>query len=230
MPNMEVFQQQIRDQFAAAAGSRSDELARLASEMQRREGRVAAFEQMAGPIHATVIGPSIDLLGRHLPGSAVEHYRTVQGFFSTCRVDRTEAYPAFGSVTIGIERDVDGPGAIATYRMSIIPLLVSLEPVEQLVLGVDALPEVVAGWFASRLLRFLETYLRIGLDPNYQQGAIRKDPVCGMMVAASLLPHREHIDKRTYYFCSETCRRRFVADPGLYTADTVTVASPSWPR
>ena len=45
------------------------------------------------------------------------------------------------------------------------------------------------------------------------------DPVCGMSVlpsgAAATAKHRE----KTYYFCSETCRDRFVADPEKYLAD-----------
>lgn len=193
--------------------------------MQRRESSLAAFERMAGPLHTNMIGPAIERLAQHLPGSAVEHYRTVQGFFSTCRVDRSEAYPAFASVTIGLERGVDGPGTVATCQMSIVPMLISFEPVAQLALAAEPAEEAVAEWFASRLIRFLETYLRVGLDPNYQQGAIRKDPVCGMMVAASLLPHREQIGNQTYYFCSEACHRRFVTDPDLYGTEKVIVAN-----
>lgn len=224
MPDMSVFEQQIQDRFAVAGRGRADALARLASEMQLRESSAGAFERWAGPFHTTVIRPAIEQLAQHLPGGAVEHYRTASGFFSTCRVDRTEAYPAFASVTIGLERDSGGSGTTATYQLSIIPMLISYEPVEQMALAAESSEELVTEWFTSRLLRFLETYLQVGLDPNYQQGAIRKDPVCGMMVAASLLPHREQIGAHTYYFCSDECHRRFVADSTLYTNDKVTLA------
>lgn len=42
-----------------------------------------------------------------------------------------------------------------------------------------------------------------------------KDPVCGMTVdteSAVRLQHGNH----THYFCSETCRRTFEADPSAY--------------
>lgn len=42
------------------------------------------------------------------------------------------------------------------------------------------------------------------------------DPVCGMKVVASEpAPHLEH-DGKTYFFCSELCRDRFVKEPAKY--------------
>jgi protein SCO1/2 len=43
------------------------------------------------------------------------------------------------------------------------------------------------------------------------------DPVCQMQVrAVADVPHAEH-DGQTYYFCSESCRDRFVKDPAKYS-------------
>lgn len=45
------------------------------------------------------------------------------------------------------------------------------------------------------------------------------DPVCGMEIdeeqAAAAIEH----DGSTYYFCSESCRDQFAADPERYTGD-----------
>ncbi len=41
------------------------------------------------------------------------------------------------------------------------------------------------------------------------------DPVCGMYVDEST-PFRAEHGGRTYYFCSENCRRKFEGDPGRY--------------
>ena len=46
-----------------------------------------------------------------------------------------------------------------------------------------------------------------------------KDPVCGMMVDDQNAPARSTYLGKTYYFCSEDCRKSFDADPGRYTAD-----------
>lgn len=46
-----------------------------------------------------------------------------------------------------------------------------------------------------------------------------KDPVCGMTVSDDS-SHRESFDGRVYYFCSNRCQSKFVADPGRYTQQT----------
>ena len=46
------------------------------------------------------------------------------------------------------------------------------------------------------------------------------DPVCGMQVdPAKAAAQAEHQGK-TYYFCSESCRKQFGADPGKYAGQT----------
>jgi Cu+-exporting ATPase len=50
-----------------------------------------------------------------------------------------------------------------------------------------------------------------GLSASGEATAI--DPVCGMSVAVAGAAHRADYAGRTYYFCCDSCRRRFVADP-----------------
>ncbi len=42
------------------------------------------------------------------------------------------------------------------------------------------------------------------------------DPVCGMTVEADGAVARVEHAGKTYYFCSEACRKRFVAEPAKY--------------
>ena len=43
-----------------------------------------------------------------------------------------------------------------------------------------------------------------------------KDIVCGMTVDADTTPHRAEHQGQTYYFCSASCRTKFVAEPQRY--------------
>jgi YHS domain-containing protein/uncharacterized membrane protein YraQ (UPF0718 family) len=45
------------------------------------------------------------------------------------------------------------------------------------------------------------------------------DPVCGMQVERQLAPATARGGDRTYFFCSDRCRDRFVADPRRFGAD-----------
>ena len=42
------------------------------------------------------------------------------------------------------------------------------------------------------------------------------DPVCGMKVDSAKTPHHHTHDRRTFFFCSAGCRRKFIADPQKY--------------
>ena len=46
-----------------------------------------------------------------------------------------------------------------------------------------------------------------------------RDPVCGMAVDPHTTPHRAAHGGRTYYFCSNRCRERFVSEPGAYLSE-----------
>jgi len=43
-----------------------------------------------------------------------------------------------------------------------------------------------------------------------------RDPVCGMTVDPHVTPHRQQHDGHPYYFCSEGCLAKFVAEPAKY--------------
>ncbi|MGA8758268.1 MAG: heavy metal translocating P-type ATPase [Stellaceae bacterium] len=49
-----------------------------------------------------------------------------------------------------------------------------------------------------------------------------RDPVCGMSVDAARSPHQTEHAGRTYHFCGDRCRERFVADPRRYLTPAVT--------
>lgn len=42
--------------------------------------------------------------------------------------------------------------------------------------------------------------------------SVTKDPICGMDVDEATALHAEH-DGRTFYFCSEFCRQKFLSAP-----------------
>ena len=51
---------------------------------------------------------------------------------------------------------------------------------------------------------------------------IFKDPVCGMAVGQLTAPAEYQYNGRTYYFCAEVCRDKFIANPENYIS--------KWPR
>ncbi len=42
--------------------------------------------------------------------------------------------------------------------------------------------------------------------------SVTKDPICGMTVDEATALHAE-CDGKTFYFCSESCRQKFLSEP-----------------
>ncbi len=51
---------------------------------------------------------------------------------------------------------------------------------------------------------------------NTAQDQTATDPVCGMKVSVSLSAHQHEYAGQKFYFCSEHCRTRFIAEPAAY--------------
>lgn len=57
-----------------------------------------------------------------------------------------------------------------------------------------------------------------------------KDLVCGMTVDAETTPHHAEYEGELYYFCSASCRTKFVADPEHYLGSEAKAAEPMAPE
>ena len=52
-----------------------------------------------------------------------------------------------------------------------------------------------------------------------------QDPVCGMPLKPGEVAFKESYKGREYNFCSDTCRKKFLADPEKYVAQKAANAS-----
>jgi Cu+-exporting ATPase len=47
-----------------------------------------------------------------------------------------------------------------------------------------------------------------------------KDPVCGMQIDPKNAAGTSEYNGKTYYFCSEHCKKKFELDPAYFVGDT----------
>ena len=105
-----------------------------------------------------------------------------------------------------------------------------LEPNAKVVAGYPRLMPSYKGQLTpteiDRLVCYVESLGAEGVPPE-GTSALRPvgasdaiDPVCGMAVAVGAETPRVARKGRTYYFCSQTCRSRFEATPGRFTASS----------
>lgn len=201
---------QVGERHRAVEVATGTEMRRLAQERER-------FIPVADAIHHLEIRPRLEAMIRHFPNASCEHWLVDTGFHSHCSFARTEEYPASVKLGVAVLQDLERRQSFLQYRVSVVPMLFQFEGTDTLSFDVNS-PDMseVADWLEAKLQQFLELYLRVGTDPNYQRENQHVDPVCGMHVQAGRSVHRERFQQRQHYFCSDECLQRFREDPERY--------------
>ena len=214
---MSSFTNALQDRLDAAAAARAARRNANITMMEDRSRREAVFDPAAEAIYRTIVSPMVEEVTRAFDNATVEHFKMPIGFTSRLMLARTDRYPASTELAIGIGPTADGTGAVLTYRLQIIPELMSYTRSDSWTLDLEhvALGEVYAR-IAEWLLGFTDTYLRLESEPNYQDWKAHLDPVCGMRISGAAAAHVTEHERRKIYFCSEECRERFAAHPELY--------------
>lgn len=220
MAHFEDFERQLGQKLATAEHARRQHARETEVAMAALEGDQATFTRLAGVLDRRVIQPRVRALAARFDGAHVEYGRTTPvGVHARCTFARTDRFPAAVTLTVGVLHDRDKRVASVFYGVDIIPVLFQFEKGAHLDLPLDDANETAAeAWVEEKLLAFLETYLRLEGDPNYQRANLHVDPVCGMQVSAGQVGHRSEHTGRTYYFCSQACHDKFVADPDFFVA------------
>jgi YHS domain-containing protein len=221
MKGMSSFTTALHERLAAAAAAREAMRADRVMQMQARTRREAAFGPAAEELHRTLIRPMVEEIVRALDNCTVEHFKTPDGYVSRCVLARTDRYPAATELAIGLGPGLEAAGGLLTYRVAIIPELMSFTKSDSWTFELAPLPlDAVRDQLAQWLLRFTDTYLRLEGEPSYQDWRTHLDPVCGMWVSGAAAHVLEHA-RRKIHFCSEDCRDHFQAEPGLYLTGAV---------
>ena len=214
MSRLDLFAERLEHALSSVAQERLAEATALAAEMESADAELQRFTPLADAIHHLEIRPRLVALVSHFPNASVDHWLSTTGLDSHCAFARTERYPASVKLTLGIAHDSGRHRSTLQYKLEIIPLLIQLEQTDELEIDLSS-PDMaeVVDWIERKLQSFLDTYMRIESDPNYQRENQQVDPVCGMHVQAGRVAHRAEYSRHIYYFCSQDCHEQFTASP-----------------
>ena len=217
MTTIEQFERTVTERLQAVDAERHAAVTALAEEMRHRDVAAAVFTEVATRIHDTVIAPRVSALMRQFGEAKVASTATPFGMRTECQLPRSPRYPAATKLSLSVARSPEGTLGYVTYSLEIIPILMAYHGECHLEFDPAAPNEQeIAEWVEERLLEFVETYLRVGSEPQYQRTNLQIDPVCGMSLSIADIDEKLMVRGHTYHFCSVACRERFAASPELY--------------
>jgi YHS domain-containing protein len=218
MDAIEELEEQIRHRLDEAAARQRDKQTGVRRDMEQLQQRSERLESVAESLLADVIRPRMGKLASLFTNAHLSDKDKQVGYGCVCRFDHTDAYPANTILTIGISADATVEEAIITYNLEILPIFFQFDGHDQLVVPVDTVNnEHIAAWIDGKLLQFTDTYLRIQVIEQYQQSSMVVDPVCGMRINRADAEATVDYSGRTYYFCVDQCRQKFLSSPDRYT-------------
>jgi YHS domain-containing protein len=171
------------------------------------------FKEAARRILTTTVYPRMQVLSHHFENAELKGPEEAKSRMCICEFAHTKRFPVTATLAFAVFPGERYESLEIRSNVEILPSLMKFEHHDQRTFGVSDLDEDQIGkWVETKLLSFLETYLKIETHPQYQRDNFVICPVCEMRipffeVAATV--ERKH---ETVYFCSHACKDRFLKE------------------
>ena len=217
MTSIEQFERVVTERLQTLDAERRAAVESLTEEMQRRDQLATVFAAVASRLHDAIVLPRVTAVVRQFADTKVASTTTPFGVRTECQLPRSARYPAYTKLSLSIARSPEATRGFVTYSLEIIPILMAFNGESHLEFDPTAPDEnEITQWVEARLLDFVDTYLRVGREPQYQRDNLQIDPVCGMNLSAADIDEKLTVRGHTFHFCSAGCRERFAAAPAFY--------------
>jgi YHS domain-containing protein len=225
MTNLTDFERKIEERRSLNEERRTLQRNHQQQQMAEAEARHQRYTELADRLMQDVIRPRMEKLAASFDNARISETRSSR-HTSCCQFEHTVRFPATASLEIGVTRDGEIKTVVLESQMEILPVFFPLEGRDQLVTPLDNVDEEkAAAWVESKILRFVDAYLRLETADAYQEENFVTDPVCGMHVNKAFAPAQTTYGRQTYYFCVPECQARFAENPERYLEAQAT-ASP----
>lgn len=215
MAALEEFSRQIEARLAAARREPRWQPAETAQFMAELEPRRRQFEEIAPRLVKAIIRPRLQAVALHFPNAAPD--RGDRSDRSTFWFGYCERFPADSKVEIAIEHDERIEHLVMHYELYIMPAFLKFDPHDKLTMSLGHVDDnTIANWVETKLLAFLDTYLRLDRGQDNFEDEVVVDPVCDMRISRSMAGATMDYRGHPYYFCSAECRQRFAKEPMQY--------------
>lgn len=212
---LEEFSQQIKARLAIARREPNWQPGETAKFMAEIEPRRRQFEEISPRVVDAIIRPRVQAVAACFanaePDRADRSDRCAY-WFGYC-----ERFPADTKLEIAVEHDERIENLVIRYELYIMPVFLKYDAHDTATMPLAAVnDQAIAAWVESKLLGFLDTYLRLDRGEDDFADEVANDPVCGMRISRTSAIAKTDYKGHPYYFCSETCRGRFLANPLEY--------------
>ena len=218
MADLSNLEREIKEKLALSAERQQLRKDHLRQRMTETEERHRRYTALADRLMQDVIRPRVEKLQSFFDNARMPEARNNR-HTCCCQFEPTPRFPATASLEIGVTRDGEVRTLVLQYQLDILPVFFPVDGQDHLTMFLEHVDEEkAAAWVDEKLLRFVDTYLRLETSGHYQETNIVTDPVCGMRLNKAFAPAQMKYLDHIYYFCVPECRARFAENPERYLA------------
>jgi YHS domain-containing protein len=214
MSTLQELEQRIQERFAIAhqqprsvpAGTRP-----LTAEAQHAHRR---FGDIADRLLHYILCPRLEKLASYFDNAQLlKPDEADRRYTCLCLFRETPHFPATARLEVSLTHDEPVEHLLVMYRLELGPVYVPFQGQVQLVFPIDHVDEEeLSRWVEDQIVDFVTAYLCFEYPGLAQHLVV--DPVCGMVLNRNFVAAHTDFQGKTYYFCADNCRKKFLAGPG----------------
>lgn len=201
---------------SASENRRRDRIDRRAGDMAEINAFQTLFDSVLGVLRDSVIEPKIAAVASLFPNGSVTKKADAYGV--TVGIRPTGRFNVPATLSIQVHPNLGDKRARAAFAVGITPILTDYDRGGSADFALDAEGRAMFSDFLDAgIERFMSDYLAMHEPTSpYQKDASVVDPVCGMSFPKAEAAASAAQGECLYYFCHESCRDRFVAEPDRF--------------
>jgi YHS domain-containing protein len=209
-------ERRIKDKLSLSEERQHSQQDHFRQRMAEAEARHQRYTDVADRLMNNVIRPRMEKLATLFDNAQISKTRCSR-HTCCCQFAHTPRFPASAFLEICVTRDGQIRLVMLQSQMEILPVFFTVENRDQVTMPLEEVDEgKAAAWVETKILHFVDTYLRLETSNHHQQENIVSDPVCGMQLNKAFAPVQMTYRGQTYYFCIPECRTRFAENPEHY--------------
>ena len=211
---------QIQEKLNLAVQQRQQERDWLRQKMDHVGEFKVLFNAVADRLMRDIVRPRIEMLTEQFDNAKLLNRAEPHSHHVVCLFSRCDRYPASTRLDVGLGHDDSGEHLAVFYNLQILPVFIQYEPHDRITVPFAKVDEDrIQKWVNSKLVQFVDVYLRLEQVEQYQRDNFVTDPVCGMTIKKSTAVAHMEYEGKAYYFCVLGCKTKFAKDPVLYAVN-----------
>ncbi len=196
-----------------------EEKNRTALEVEMRD-QIASQEDLdliSSNIFFDIIEPRLKVLADLFEDA--EYCKDDRGYFGRVTFNTAHHFRGVFALEVGLFAEVRSNEFFVKYQLGVVPVFITFAKGDTHSYPLRRVSEEEVTLFVERAIEnAIVTYSKYTHNENYFVLEFNhKDPVCGMMVNEFANPETTAAGKTTHYFCSSSCRKKFLENPSQYS-------------